>query len=172
MSMRHAVPRCSTAQFLIVMHRGMASGISNSGTPPSCDGRAGNIPHAIENLSRLRVLVVDDEVLIRWSLRETLEAAGHVVAEAADRESALRSLSTGGPFDVVLLDHRLPDSNDLNLLATIRTLTPWTAVVMMTAFGSPEVMAGALQLGAYRVVPKPFEVQEMAALVLQAHEDR
>jgi two-component system response regulator AtoC len=115
------------------------------------------------------VLVVDDEPLIRWSLAETLKQSGHAVVEAGDAASAMRSVSSEEPFDVVLLDYRLPDSNDLNLLASIRTLAPASVVIMMTAFGTPEVLTGALKLGAYRVIPKPFEVHEVAALVLEAH---
>jgi DNA-binding NtrC family response regulator len=117
----------------------------------------------------LRVLVVDDEALIRWSLVETLSDAGLSVAEASDGQSALRTLSDSGPFDVIVLDYRLPDSNDLNLLAAIRRQSPRTAVVMMTAFGTPEVSSGALELGAYRVVAKPFDMHHMADLVLEAH---
>jgi CheY-like chemotaxis protein len=77
----------------------------------------------------LRVLVVDDEPLIRWSLSETLSEDGHVVSEAGDGESALRAL-TASPlsFDVVLLDYHLPDSHDLALLSTIRQVAPRTAV--------------------------------------------
>ena len=123
----------------------------------------------VKDPPRLRVLVVDDEPLIRWSLAETLEQSGHAVVEASDGQGAIQSVSAGEPFDVVLLDYRLPDSNDLNLLATIRKLTPRSAVIMMTAFGTPEVMTGAIELGAYRVISKPFEVHEVAALVLQAH---
>ena len=122
-----------------------------------------------ENFPALRVLVVDDEPLIRWSLAETLQQAGHGVAEAGDGASAIRALAGGEPFDVVLLDYRLPDSNDLSLLTTIRQLSPKSAVIMMTAFGTPEATSGALVRGAYCVVPKPFEVHEMAALVLRAH---
>ena len=117
----------------------------------------------------LRVLVVDDEALIRWSLVETLSDAGLSVAEASDGQSALRTLSDGGPFDVIVLDYRLPDSNDLNLLATIRLLSPRTPVVMMTAFGAPEVLSGALELGVYRVVAKPIDMHHIADLVLEAH---
>jgi two-component system response regulator AtoC len=130
---------------------------------------SGAIPHMVKNSPRLRVLVVDDEPLIRWSLCETLEQSGHAVVEAGDGQSARQALSAGERFDVVLLDYRLPDSNDLNLLAAIRRLAPASAVIMMTAFGTPEVMAGALHLGAYRVISKPFEVDDVAALVLQAH---
>jgi DNA-binding NtrC family response regulator len=118
---------------------------------------------------RLRVLVVDDEALIRWSLAETLEQAGHTVVEAADAAGAIEAVSSSGPFDAVLLDYRLPDSNDLNLLAAIRKRAPSAVVIMMTAFGAPEVITGALQLGAYRVISKPFEVHDVAALVLEAH---
>ena len=123
-----------------------------------------------EKSPSLRVLIVDDEPLLRWSLAETLGESGHTVVEAGDGESAVRSVSSGNEaFDVVLLDYRLPDSNDLNLLSKIRTLTPKSAVIVMTAFGTPEVTRGALALGAYRVVPKPFEVHDITSLVLQAH---
>ncbi len=126
----------------------------------------------MKNPPRLRVLVVDDEALIRWSLSETLSESGHQVQEAADGAAALRALDEHGPFDVIVLDYRLPDSNDLHLLASIRRLAPQAAVVMMTAYGTPEVTSGALALGAYRVVPKPFEIRDLAALVTRAHDDR
>ena len=127
-------------------------------------------PPMAKNSPHLRVLVVDDEPLIRWSLAETLTDSGHSVSEAGDGEAAVRLLTDGEHlFDVVLLDYHLPDSNDLNLLATIRRIAPSSAVIMMTAFGTPEVDAGARQLGAYQVVPKPFEVHDIATLVLQAH---
>src|SRR5947199_2046630 len=115
-----------------------------------------------KNSPPLRILVVDDEPLIRWSLAETLGESGHLVSEAGDGASAVRALTgADGPFDVVLLDYRLPDSNDLNLLSTIRRIAPRSVVIMMTAYGTPEVTSGALNLGAFRVVPKPFEVHDM-----------
>src|SRR5436190_3287664 len=119
-----------------------------------------NSPHAS------RVLVVDDELLIRWALREALEAKGYVVTEAADAASARRAIEDhGAPPDAVVLDYRLPDSNDLGLLRAIRHHAPATPVIMMTAFCSAEMVQGALDLGAYRVVSKPFEVQQMVDLV-------
>lgn len=124
----------------------------------------------MEKSPSLRVLIVDDEPLIRWSLGETLGESGHGITEAADAKSAIRTLIDGGdPFDVVLLDYRLPDSNDLGLLSTIRRVAPASAVIMMTAYGTPEMTNEALALGAYRVVPKPFEVHDMADLVTQAY---
>jgi DNA-binding NtrC family response regulator len=116
------------------------------------------------------VLVVDDEALIRWSLAESLTDAGYVVSEAGDGASAVLQASGGRKFDAIVLDYRLPDSNDLHLLETIRGLQPKAAVVMMTAFGTPEVTSGALKLGAYRVVAKPFDVHEMVNLVEEAQQ--
>jgi DNA-binding NtrC family response regulator len=120
----------------------------------------------------LHVLVVDDEFLIRWSLAETLGEEGHRVAEAGDGETALKALGSEAPFDIVLLDYHLPDSHDLTLLATIRQLAPQAVVIMMTAFGTPEMIEHALGLGAFRVVSKPFDVHDIASLVLQAHGSR
>jgi DNA-binding NtrC family response regulator len=113
----------------------------------------------------LRVLVIDDESLIRWSIVETLVAAGHEVTEAGDATSALTALEKMPDPDVVLLDFRLPDSNDLGLLAEIRRLAPASAVVMMTAFGTPEITAGALQLGACKVLSKPFSMRDLEDVV-------
>ena len=67
--------------------------------------------------------------------------------------------------DAVVLDYRLPDSNDLGLLTAIRRLTPGVPVIMMTAHGTTEMVTGALDLGAYTVVNKPFEVQHVVDLV-------
>jgi DNA-binding NtrC family response regulator len=112
------------------------------------------------------VLVVDDELLIRWALREALEEKGYVVAEAADAAAARRAIEDrGAPPNAVVLDYRLPDSNDLGLLRTIRHEAPATPVIVMTAFSSVEMLQGAIDLGVYRVVSKPFEVQQMVDLV-------
>src|SRR5262245_2604076 len=122
------------------------------------------------NPNVLRVLVVDDEPLIRWSLTETLSARGHEVSEAENAAATRRAVNEAEhPPDVVLLDYRLPDSNDLGLLASIRRDAPHAQVILMTAHATPEMAQGALELGAYRVVNKPFEVQEVAALVAEAH---
>lgn len=118
----------------------------------------------------LRVLVVEDEALIRWSIAETLAQEGHTVVEADNAVTALQALTeTPGPIDVVLLDYRLPDSSDLGLLANVRRLRPESAVVMMTAYGTPEVRKGALELGAHRVVNKPFDMHALESLVLDAY---
>ena len=120
----------------------------------------------------LHVLVVDDEALIRWSLAETLAEEGHRVSEAGDGTTALALLDRAEPFDVVLLDYHLPDSQGLTLLGSIRRLAPEAVVIMMTAFGTPEMVDEALRLGVYNVVSKPFDMHDIAPLVLAAHAAR
>ena len=115
------------------------------------------------------VLVVDDEPLIRWSVSESLAAHGYVVEEATDAASALKIVTTSAlPFRAIVLDLRLPDMCDLSLLATLRQLVPETHVILMTAFGTPELIARAHTLGA-DVVTKPFELDELSRLVRARH---
>jgi CheY-like chemotaxis protein len=105
-----------------------------------------------------RVLVVDDEPLIRWSVSETLAGLGLDVEQASDAATALRIITTSRGFDVIVLDLRLPDMKDLSLLATVRQLLPDATTVLMTAFGSDEVVERAVALGACAVLNKPFEL--------------
>jgi len=129
----------------------------------------GEISPTVKNSPPLRVLVVDDEPLIRWSLAETLSDRGCQVVESGDARSARRAVQDAARgFDVVVLDLRLPDSEDLSLLASVRQASPSSQVILMTAFGAPEVVRGALDLGAYKVVSKPFEMQDLANLVAEA----
>ena len=120
----------------------------------------------------LRILVVDDEPLIRWSLAETLAGEGHEVEEAGSAKQTLATLSAGSTPDVILLDFRMPDSKDLTLLEAVRRVRPETAIIMMTAFGTPEMIADAERLGAYRVVNKPIDMMDLPVLVQQSHNSR
>jgi DNA-binding NtrC family response regulator len=123
-----------------------------------------------ENPPVLRVLVVEDELLMRWSIAATLTRAGHIVIEAEDGAVAVQVLTNAAAaVDAVVLDYRLPDSNDLTLLATIRRLSPDSAVIVMTAYGTPEVTKGAIDLGAYQVMHKPFDMHDLEPLLLEAY---
>jgi DNA-binding NtrC family response regulator len=130
---------------------------------------ARGFPQMMRKSPALRVLVVDDELLIRWSIAETLTHAGHTVVEAEDGATAVRAVTgPAPPVDAVVLDYRLPDSSDLTLLARILRLSPHSPVILMTAFGTPEITKGAMDLGAHKVITKPFEMQDLEELLVQA----
>jgi DNA-binding NtrC family response regulator len=95
---------------------------------------------------------------------------GHRVVEADSAEGALKAVASARqPFDVVLRDYRMPDSNGLGLLATIRETLPESAIVLMTAYGTPEVARDARSLGAYDVLDKPFDMHDLDSLVRNAY---
>src|SRR3954452_6916566 len=114
------------------------------------------------------ILVVDDEPLIRWAIREVLEDAGYAVVEAGTAREELAQIKSAVPFAVALLDLRLPDCDDLTLLRGVRRDAPDTRIVMMTAHGTPELMAEAIRAGAFTAVTKPFELSRVVGLVRAA----
>jgi len=99
------------------------------------------------------VLVVDDEDLIRWSLRARLEESGYKVLEAPDGRSALERAS--GSVDLVLLDFRLPDVDGLELLHRIKEAHPDTLVVLMTAHSTVQSAVEAIKGGASTTSSSP-----------------
>jgi len=117
----------------------------------------------------LRVLVVDDEPLICWSLAETLRGGGYIVTEARTGAAAVRALSEArGSIDVVLLDYTLPDVHNLSLLSTVRRLSPSSRVILMSAYATPDIASEALALGAAGVVNKPIDMHDVPVLVHDA----
>jgi DNA-binding NtrC family response regulator len=115
--------------------------------------------------SAARVLVVDDEWLVRWSVTEALRAHGFDVEQAADAASAMRAFDAD--CDLVLLDLHLPDAMDLRVLSFIRKQSPSVPVILMTAFATREVAEDAAALGA-SVVAKPFDLDDLTAVVERA----
>lgn len=138
----------------------------SGGAPPVPAG--GNPPTAAKR-SPLRVLVTDDEALIRWSVTETLSDLGVEVVQADSGRTAIAALEGAErPFDVAVVDLRLPDVADLSLVTRIRQAHVDTAVVVITAFGTPDVLADAQAIGVTAVVSKPFDVHDLARVVLTA----
>ena len=119
------------------------------------------------------VLVVDDEPLSRWAMGEVLGDRGYRVTAAGDAASALQALAAAdGPPALVLLDLRLPDSNDLAVLSIMHRLFPRVPIVLITAHGGSELFGEARRRGAVAVMNKPFELDALAGLVEGILDDR
>jgi DNA-binding NtrC family response regulator len=116
-----------------------------------------------------RILVVDDEMLIRWGLRKSLVRAGYQVLEAEDGDRALEVLEEEG-VDLMLLDVRLPGKNGLEVLAHVRRHHAEVAVVLMTAFSSVEGAVDAMKQGAFDYLVKPFNHDEVLLVAQKALE--
>ena len=130
---------------------------------------AENLPQGAEKRSASCVLVVDDEALLRWSVAETLGDHGWQVTEAASAQSAMVAFpDIAAASGLVFLDLRLPDSDDLHVLAAMRRLSPHTPVILMTAHGTPDLAEAARALGAFAVLDKPFDMGELAPLAERA----
>lgn len=118
-----------------------------------------------------RILVVDDEHLIRWSLEQNLKKQGYDVTVAGSGEDALRILQEETP-DLVLLDIQLPGINGLEVLEKIKELEDDVVVIMVTALGVLETAVKAMRLGAHDYINKPFNLDELAIVIKKALETR
>jgi DNA-binding NtrC family response regulator len=116
-----------------------------------------------------RILIVDDEALVRWSLKERLSATGYDVFEAGLASEALERIASS-EIDLVLLDYKLPDGDGLSVLKKIKEASTEIQVILMTGFSSVETAVEAMKLGAYHYVNKPFNLDEVEMLVQKALE--
>jgi len=120
-------------------------------------------------MSHEHVLVVDDEKLIRFTLRESLAAEGYVVHEAGDVAAAEVECERHR-IDCAILDHRLPDGDGFELMKTIHEHHPEVPVILMTAYSSVQKAVEAMRRGAFTYVNKPFDADEMVVNVRSALE--
>src|SRR5579864_3219800 len=116
-----------------------------------------------------KILIVDDERLVRWSLRQKCEEWGYQVVEAAAGEPALRLAQHESP-DLVLLDVRLPDLSGLQVLEELKKNGDARAVIMITADPQLDDVKSALKMGAFDFVGKPLDFEELHVTIQNALE--
>jgi two-component system, NtrC family, response regulator AtoC len=120
-------------------------------------------------MRRTKIMVVDDEHLIRWSLEQNLKKQGYEVCTAGTGEDALRLAREEQP-DLVLLDYHLPGINGLEVLQRLKEIDEDVLVIMVTAQGGLETAVNTMRHGAYDYINKPFNLDEMAIVIRKALE--
>jgi DNA-binding NtrC family response regulator len=118
-------------------------------------------------MPRNRILMIDDEPSVTDALRLVLTELGHHV-DSAKTGSEAKEFLKGSPYDLVFTDLRLPDASGIDLLGLIKSDTPNTEVILMTAHGSLEITIDAIKRGAFYYIEKPFTPQQVTALVERA----
>lgn len=125
----------------------------------------------LELLKNRRILIVDDELAIRKALRARFQEEG-AIAETAENCTAARARVQAEPFDLIVLDHRLPDGTGMALLEQWKHDDLQSEFVMMTAYSSATDAVKAMKLGAADYVMKPFDLDEMVLVAERALERR
>ncbi len=118
-----------------------------------------------------RVLVIDDEASMRFTLEAVLGDAGHEV-ETADGGAAGISAFEARGADVIVTDLAMPDIDGMKVLASLRVQDPGVPVMMLTAHGSERVAVAAMKAGAFDYLPKPFDPDELLLAVQRAIDTR
>ena len=116
-----------------------------------------------------KILIVDDEKLVRWALVQKCAEYGYQSAEAGTAEEALRGLQTESP-DAILLDVHLPDQSGIEVLEKLKQAGDTHSVIMMTADPQLDDVKVALRLGAYDFVSKPINFEELGVTLQNALE--
>ncbi len=122
-------------------------------------------------MARERILICDDELLIRLWLQEHLAEVGYEAEAVADGAELVAALERA-PADLVLLDLRLPDASGIELLGRIRQRDAGLPVIMITAYGEVETAVAAVRAGAHHFLEKPIQLPALLLLIEQALETR
>lgn len=112
-----------------------------------------------------RILIADDQEIMRDSLAGTLAREGHEIVACGDGSAASQRLAGREKFDLLITDLKMPKMTGLELLAEARRTRPDMPVVLMTAFATVQTAVEAMKLGAYDYIQKPFEPDEIKLMV-------
>jgi two-component system nitrogen regulation response regulator GlnG len=118
-----------------------------------------------------RILIIDDEQAIGWTLGELLAEEGHAVEVAASVEEGLETCGRFAP-EAMLLDVRLPGRDGIAAIPEFRAIAPEAAVVVMTAFGDLDTAVRAVNAGAFDYLVKPFDLESVSRVVSHALAER
>ncbi len=130
-----------------------------------------SMPKAELPRSPLRILVVDDEVIVRDSLGAWFRQDGHHVATAENAKEALH-LCAQGHYDIALVDIKMPGMDGLELQSRLAAADPDLTIILMTAYASVESAVKAMKAGAYDYIIKPFDPDDLSLLIKRAAEHR
>jgi two-component system response regulator PilR (NtrC family) len=118
-----------------------------------------------------KILVVDDEKSLREVMSIMLKRAGYEVTEASDGEQAIGQVNKE-IYDLVITDLRMPKADGMDVLKAVKSLSPDTVVLVVTAFGTADSAVEAMKQGAYDYLTKPFQVDEVQLIIRNALEKR
>jgi len=116
-----------------------------------------------------KLLIVEDEDLVRWSLEKSLKAEGYEVVSVATGEECLKVIREESPA-LVLLDIRLPGIDGIKVLEEIKEFDTSIQVIMLSAYGTIEKAVKAMKLGAYDYISKPFRMEDVKLTIEKALE--
>ena len=122
-----------------------------------------------EERKGFRILVVDDELIVRDSLKEWLEIMGFSAETAPGGEEALELLAEGS-YNLMLLDIKMPGMDGVEVLTRARELLPDLNVIMMTAYATVDTAVEAMKIGALDYLIKPFEPETLGPMILSIFE--
>jgi two-component system response regulator AtoC len=120
-----------------------------------------------KGMAQRTVLVADDDASIRSLLKQLLTDEGYAVLEAATGSEVVEQVKESSP-DLVIMDVRMPELDGIEALQKVKTSSPHTAVLIMTAFGTSNAAIKAMELGAFDYVTKPFELDKISHTVKRA----
>jgi two-component system, NtrC family, response regulator PilR len=118
-----------------------------------------------------KILVVDDEKSLREVMSIMLKRAGYEVTEASDGEQAIGQVNKE-IYDLVITDLRMPKADGMDVLKAVKSSSPDTVVLVVTAFGTADSAVEAMKQGAYDYLTKPFQVDEVQLIIRNALEKR
>lgn len=124
---------------------------------------------SMESDGQVRILVVDDEEIIRAMLFDMLSNTGYKVKTARDGQDAISQIENS-PFEIVITDLKMPGMDGMELLQRVQKINPDICVLIITAYSTVESAVSAMKQGAYDYICKPFELEEMKVIIEKAVE--